>query len=113
MILSQTAAFVVTLALEAPAAFLLARLVGADRRLSAAAATLGSALTHPFVWFGVMSLTPRIGGWATPLAEAGAILAETCVYRAFASPRWSAALVLSVVVNGLSWGLGALLYALG
>lgn len=109
MILSQLEAFGLTLATEAAAAALLAPVFAAPRGKAALAACVGSSITHPIVWRGAFVLYPSLGHAAIPLLEAVAIAVESAFYRGLASLQWTRAVLLSAVVNGISWGLGALI----
>ena len=63
-------------------------------------------LSHPLltlvVWNGVLSL---------PAAEIGVILLETIGYRVLTRLSWPQAFGLSVVLNGVTWLTGILLFA--
>jgi NADH:ubiquinone oxidoreductase subunit H len=67
-------------------------------------ALLPTTLTHPIVWFVIPSL---LSTWVVmfALAECFAVLAEAALARALGL-SWKHALVLSLVANGLSAGLG-------
>jgi hypothetical protein len=106
------AAFCLTLLVEIPAVVLLARRLEPRPRRRAALALLGNVLSHPAVWF----VFPALGlGWVatTTLSESWAWLVEAALYRAgFAHAGWRPALVVSLVANLLSFGLGLGLWAL-
>lgn len=107
-------AFGLTQAIEAPLYWL------AIKRSAATPLSLGerafaalgpSALTHPVVWFVVPWLLPDAGIlMRLAVAESFAILAEALFLRAFAVRR---ALLLSLVVNGLSASVGMALARAG
>ena len=63
-------------------------------------------LSHPLltlvVWNGVLSV---------PTAELGVILLETVGYRVLTRLAWPRAIGLAVVLNGVTWGVGVLLFA--
>jgi hypothetical protein len=113
--MTQWQAELLSLAIEAPVAVLVAalgfRLRGARVLvLVALAAVAGTALTHPVVWSGVLALAPRIG-WeaATAAFEVFAVAGETLVYRLAAALSWRRALLVSVVANVASFGAGLML----
>lgn len=115
--MTQTEALLLTLAIELPIAVgLVAALRWAPGRLPlVAAASVGaSTWTHPVLWMvdplllsAIPDRTLRIG-----LLEAGIALVETGVYwlAAGLSPR--RALLVSLVANGASLGVGLLVYTL-
>lgn len=115
--MAQLAALLWTFALEAAAAAVLAKPVGATRprAWAIAAAVVGSAATHPFVWLGNERWAKVGGGWALKIAalEVGAALLESVGYRVLAGAPWVRALALSALVNAFSFLVGLLLFALG
>lgn len=105
--MTQTTALILTLVIELPIAVGLARALGSRRDgLVAAAAVGASLLTHPILWMSADLLT-------TPLRLVGAELivaaVETVAYALAAGLGWRKGLVVSVVANGASFGLGLLL----
>jgi hypothetical protein len=113
--MTQSLALVLSVAVEAAVAALIARRTAwSAPALAALAATLGTLATHGFVWQGVEDGMDAIGYWpALALAEAGAVAVEALSYRLIATTRLSQALLLSGAANGASSGLGLLLDALG
>ena len=97
---------------EAFVAALIAPVFGAARGRAALAAAGASALTHPLVWYGAFALYRALGALTVPLLEACTMAAESAAYRALAMGRWRHALAASVIANGVSWGLGALIQGL-
>lgn len=73
-------------------------------------ALLPSALTHPLVWFVAPTL---FSSWIAMflVAETFAVLAEAALARALGL-GWKQALLLSLVANGVSAGLGLVSQAL-
>lgn len=112
MTLTQTQAFVLTLVIEAAAAWLLAPRFRVKSWRAAAAAVIGSALSHPVFWSAALALYPRLG-WATvPSLEILVVLFESLAYRLIATKSWRHALLLSAIVNFISWLAGFLLQGL-
>ena len=110
--MTQLEAMALTFAIEAPVAALLSLgLVRAPLRC-AAAAILGTAITHPILWAVFYSATKVLGALTTPILEGVIIAAETLAYRAVATPRWEEAALFSVLANAASWGAGELIYAM-
>jgi hypothetical protein len=106
--MDQINAMLLSMASEAPAAALLG-LIWARRisMLAAAAAILGTLMTHPIVWYGALRLYEVMEYWpAFAIVEAYAILCETVVYRVVAGLNWPLALVLSFTANWASIALG-------
>lgn len=74
----------------------------------AIAASVGTALTIPYVWYVFPTLF-----WATPSAtimggELFAVLIETFFYRSLCNVPYRTAFLLSLCANGASYGLGIL-----
>ena len=106
-------AYALTLGIEGAAAFLFAPFAGMARWRAGASAMLGSALSHPPVWFGALALYPVIGVSPTMLAvEAFAAGAEAVVYRLITRADWARCFLVSISVNALSWGAGVLVQLL-
>ena len=101
--LQYTAALLGTIAIETALARVLAP--GAWKRLRVDTPLL-NLLSHPLltlvVWNGVLSV---------PAAEIGVILLEAVGYRVLTRLTWKRALGLSVVLNGVTWLIGILLFA--
>jgi hypothetical protein len=51
-----------------------------------------------------------LGAMTTPVLEAAVFLAEAPVYRMLATRRWDDALLLSLLVNAVSWAAGEIIY---
>jgi hypothetical protein len=75
------------------------------------AAMVGTGATHPALWVGFPRLMEWTGTWwsAAALSVAGVILVETLFYAAALRGYWRWSLVLSTIVNLLSFGAGMLL----
>jgi hypothetical protein len=112
MVLSQLQALAITLAVEGAVAGLAGPRFGASRRRAAGAAIGGSLVTHPFVWLGILEFYPQYGPATIPVFEAAAMAVEALGYRLIATRRWQDAIILSVMANAASWGLGAVLQRL-
>lgn len=109
MHLSQIEAYGLTLAIEGVAAFLIApRLVVPPRR-AAAAAVLGSALSHPVFWNAVYGLYGTLGRFTVPLLEGVVVAGEALAYRAVATRSWWRAFALSFLANLASYVTGLVL----
>jgi hypothetical protein len=112
MTLTQLEAMALTFAIEAPVAALLGPLLRLSPLRCAGAAVLGTTLTHPILW-GIFAAAQSVfGALTTPVLETFVFLAESIAYRTIATPRWDDALLLSLLVNAASWGVGELIYAL-
>jgi hypothetical protein len=111
---SQTAALILSIAVEAVvahAAMRLSRWGGGGR--AAFAATIATLITHPIVWRTVPSLEPAIGyGFAVVLIEIGVVLAESIAYRIIVPLAWPRALAISLFANAASTAAGLAYYAL-
>jgi hypothetical protein len=112
--MSQIAALALSIAIEAVVAFALIRVLGWGSSLNAAlAATLGTLITHPIVWFLIPSLEAPIGyAGAVALVEAGVVLAESVAYRLIVPLSWRRSLVASLIANAASTAAGILYSAL-
>ncbi len=109
MVLTQPVALALTLVTEAAVALLIAPRLGATRLRAAAAATAGSLVTHPLLWFAVLEFWWRLGDITVPLFEGVVVLVETLAYRLLATKSWRTALLFSIIANLASWGLGFVL----
>lgn len=115
--MTQTEAFLTTLALEAPIAVAVVAARAGSRAHPAAvflAALAASAITHPLLWLADPALHGALGlplRWA--LLETAIALVEAVVYRLVARVGWGTALVVSLAANAVSLGVGIALYALG
>jgi hypothetical protein len=95
-------AFVFTEAVEAPLYRMLLP-VGWGKALAA------SAITHPFVWFVFPWMGERLGldwTWTTILSEVFAVAVEAAFFRRIGRVPLRRAIVVSLVTNGASVGLG-------
>jgi hypothetical protein len=110
-------AFVFTLAVEVPIFVLVARVGAGGVRTSpivlACAAAMGTCITHPLLWF----VWPKAGLSYEAYIVSGELLVaivESFTFFAIARPiRLSRAIACSFIANAASYGLGALLQALG
>ena len=112
MTLTQTEAFVLTLFIEGVAAYLLAPRFAVNSWRASAAAVIGSAISHPVFWPSALALFSRLGALTVPILEIMVVLFESIAYRVMATRRWRTALILSAIVNFLSWLAGYLLQGL-
>jgi len=103
-------AFVLTVTLETLVVFLFFR---KDTPLSRIliAGVLANAVTHPFVWF----LFPRLAttyGTYILMAEIFAFVIEIPIIFLIIRPKpWYMSIAASAAANGVSYGVGILLYA--
>lgn len=112
MTLTQLEAFALTLAIESAVAGLAATRFHLSPLKCAAAAVVGSTITHPILWAVYQDAYGYFGALTTPMLEAAVIAAETIGYRAIAARSWAEAGWLSLLANGASWAAGELIYAL-
>ena len=112
MTLTQTEAFALTLLIEGVAAYLLAPRFAVNSWRAAAAAIAGSAISHPVLWPSALALFTRLGPLTVPTLEILVVLFESIAYRLIATKSWRTALILSAIVNFLSWLAGFLLQGL-
>lgn len=111
--MTQAQALILSIAIEAIVAFVVVRGLRWGGGLPAAlAATAGTLLTHPAVWWAVPRLEAGIGyAAALALAESGVVLAESVAYRYIGPLAWRRALLASLVANAASTGVGLGYYA--
>lgn len=109
----QWLAMLLSMGIEAiVAAMAVAALGWGSAARAAAAAVLGTLLTHWFAWNsapGVMAAVGDVPGFL--VVEAAVTLVEAGVYRVLLPTPVGRALVLSLAANGISSGVGAVLYA--
>jgi hypothetical protein len=112
--MTQTAALTLSIAIEAVLAFALVRGLRWGGGIRAAlAATVGTLITHPCVWYAVPRLEDSIGyASAVALVESGVVLAESVAYRLIVPLPWRRALVASLIANAASTAAGLLYYSL-
>jgi len=111
--LTQTEAFALTLVTEGIAAAVLARSFNVKPWRAAAAAVIGSTISHPILWPATLALYSRLGLMTVPLLEILVALFESIAYRLIVTKSWRTALVLSAIVNFLSWLVGFFLQRTG
>ena len=109
MIFTQTEAFVLTLFIEGVAAYLLAPRFAVNSWRATASAIIGSAISHPIFWPSTYALFPWLGAMTVPALEIIVVLFESIAYRLIATKSWRTALLMSALVNFLSWLIGFLL----
>lgn len=112
--MNQTQALLLSVLSEAAvAAALVSALRWGGPARTAAAAVLATLLTHWAVWLAMPALYEPLGYWgAFAIAETAVVLAEAVVYRLIAVRGIGRALLVSLVANAASAGLGLLIYAL-
>lgn len=112
--MNQITALILSVLIEAVIAAALVTLWRAgDARRAALAATLATLVTHWAAWWGVSSLEGSLGYLpAVVVVEACVVLAESVAYRLIVPLRLPRALVVSLVANAASAGVGLALYAL-
>lgn len=112
--MDQGTALLVSIAVEAAVAAGMLGLSGWGRPLlGAAAAAVGTLITHPLVWGAFPEVELWTDYWtAFALIEALVVLAETFAYRLILPVDWPRALALSFVANAASAAAGMLYYYL-
>lgn len=95
-------AFLLTVSIELPVVLLLAP--AARRRRAAGDACAANLLTHPCAWWAVLSL-----GASWWLVEAAVAFVEAVVYRTSTGLSWPRAALTSLLANGVTATIGALL----
>jgi hypothetical protein len=112
--MTQTAALTLSIAIEAVLAFALVRGLRWGGGIRAAlAATIGTLITHPLVWFAVPRLEDPIGyAGAVALVESSVVLAESIPYRLIVPLSWRRSLLASLIANAASTAAGLLYYAI-
>jgi pimeloyl-ACP methyl ester carboxylesterase len=110
--ISQIEAMAFSMGVEAVVAFALALTHGRGTAgMAAAAAILGTALTHPIVWQGALALYPVAPYWVViALVESVAVFGEWPVYMFLTGFLWRRALIVSFLANAASFGLGLYLF---
>lgn len=114
MLMDQTTAFALTLAVE-----LLVVIAWSRRRMDAvwprliAAGLLPSLLTHPLAWHAAAALP--VAGYARGVSviEAVVVLVEAVLLRLLLRLAWREAFLLALVANAASFAVGALLAQAG
>ena len=111
--MTQTDAFLLTLAIEVPVVVAGAHLAGPRRpalRTVALVALGANAFTHPLLWIADAHLVPHMAlplRWG--LLEAAVVVAEAAAYAVGAGTGRARGLALSLVANAVSFGAGLLL----
>lgn len=108
-------ALLLSLATEAPIAAAVVAIVGWCRPArAAAAAIIGTLLTHRLAWEAVLVATDHMA-WAAAvlLVEAAVVIAEAIVYRVMTGLSIPRALLVSVLANAGSTALGVALWLAG
>jgi hypothetical protein len=111
--LSEFQALLLSVAIEAPIAWLVVRLTRWPSRgplHAAMAAATATAVTHPQLWAAVIWLTPRFGWLPVCLAgEVVVIVVEGLLIAWMAGLGMRHAMLLSLVANSASFAAGLLL----
>lgn len=120
--MTQAGAFVASTILEGLLAVGLARWLGSPRRWwwAVAAAVLGTAVTHPFLWWAASTWAPPPGpGWLGRMLvlESAVAGVEAWFYAGLCRLPAGRALAASLAANAFSFGVGlaisAVQWALG
>lgn len=112
--MTQIVALLLSLAIEAAVAASVAKIArwGNPRR-AAAAAILATLITHGLVWPGVSALERLLGYLpAVLVVETCVVAVESIAYRLIVPLGLSRALLLSLIANAASVGVGLAFYAL-
>ena len=111
--MTEPEALLISIAVEAPVAWLLARGLrwpGRGPVHVALAIVLATAATHPQLWAGALALYPHLGHVPTAvLAEAVVVVVEAAVVAWAAALDGPRALAVSLVANAASVAVGMLL----
>jgi hypothetical protein len=111
--LSEFQALLLSVAIEAPIAWLVVRLTRWPSRgplQAALAAATATAVTHPQLWAAVLWLTPRFGWQSVSLAgEVVVVIVEGLLIAWMAGLSLRHAMLVSLVANGASFAVGLLL----
>lgn len=105
--MTQFEAQTLTLFVEITACLALAAATGWPPRLRrwALVAACASLVSHPVAWWASLNLPlpmwPRV--WTI---EGAVVVVEAVIYRLLATPRLTRALVMSLITNALSFGVG-------
>lgn len=117
--MSQAWAFLATLVLEVPVAIAMTRWLGSPRRSwwawALAAAVIGSAVTHPMLWWaGEAWALPAGSGWPIRMVvlELAVALVEAIFYGWLCRLSAGRALATSAVTNAASFIIGLGIQAL-
>lgn len=108
MVITQTSAFFMTLAIEVPLASVLATLRSVSWMRGFFAAIVASSLTHPVAWWITQRLGPDEYQAMLWVIEAIVCLVEALVFMRILRMRWGTSLALSVIVNAASAVTGAM-----
>lgn len=113
--MTEIDALLLSVAVEAPAAALLIRIMRWGTAWRAAlAATLATLGTHWLAWRGILWLLPWFDyAAAVLLVEAGVVAMEAVAYRLIVPLGLRRALVMSLAANAASTVIGLMLYGLG
>jgi hypothetical protein len=109
--MTELEAMMLSIAIEAPVAALLGLTHGRGASARAvAAATLGTIMTHPIVWFGALALYGVMSYWPTLIiVETFAVIAEWPFYMIMTKFLWRRSLALSFIANAMSFAIGDLI----
>lgn len=99
-----------TLVIEAMVALCVARPLGVSPATAALCAMLGSFVTHPLLWWIFYPAQSVFGTLTTPVLEIAVFLAEAPFYKFISPTHWNTAILLSLLVNAVSWGAGEVTY---
>jgi hypothetical protein len=109
--LTEPLALVISMAVEAPIAYLIVRFAKWPCRgplHAGAASAVATAVTHPQLWFSLVPwLSDHLGYWTSvALAEIAVVLVEGVLIAWMADLRLQRAMLVSLVANAASFGVG-------
>lgn len=110
----QLIALILSLLLEVPVAVAAARRWGHPERRAAWVALAATLITHPFAWNGFGALRPYLPYVARAVViEGGVALFEGALYAVVLGLGWRRGLLLGLLANATSYGVGLVLYRTG
>jgi hypothetical protein len=111
--LTEPLALVISMAVEAPIAYLIVRFAKWPCRgalHAGAASAVATAVTHPQLWFNLVPwLSDQMGYWTSvALAEILVVLVEGCLIAWMAELKLQRAMLVSLVANAASFAAGVI-----
>lgn len=115
--MSQWQAFLVSISIEAVVAYIFSYIINKEKKSRhfrcALTAIFSTAVTHPFAWcFNAYIFITIPFVYRAFIIETFVIITESFTYRLVTDLGWWRSLLLSIVANVFSFGLGLVIYAL-